>query len=37
MVAGVDFDTALETARAGTVFTTHTPVPGRHRPLPAST
>nr|WP_198423824.1 alpha-glucan family phosphorylase [Microlunatus antarcticus] len=27
VVAGVDFDTALETARAGTVFTTHTPVP----------
>ena len=27
LVAGVDFDTALETARAGTVFTTHTPVP----------
>ena len=31
----VDFDTALEMGRAGTVFTTHTPVPGRHRPLPA--
>ena len=27
IVAGVDFDTALESARAGTVFTTHTPVP----------
>ncbi|SDU89524.1 starch phosphorylase [Microlunatus sagamiharensis] len=26
-IAGVDFDTALESARAGTVFTTHTPVP----------
>ena len=25
--AGLDFDTALETRRAGTVFTTHTPVP----------
>ncbi len=25
--AGVDFDTALEAVRAGTVFTTHTPVP----------
>ena len=24
---GLDFDTALETIRAGTVFTTHTPVP----------
>jgi starch phosphorylase len=24
---GLDFDTALETSRAGTVFTTHTPVP----------
>ncbi|MFE9041562.1 alpha-glucan family phosphorylase [Streptomyces sp. NPDC007818] len=24
---GLDFDTALETVRAGTVFTTHTPVP----------
>jgi len=24
---GVDFDTALEVSRAGTVFTTHTPVP----------
>jgi starch phosphorylase len=24
---GMDFDTALETVRAGTVFTTHTPVP----------
>ena len=24
---GLDFDTALEVARAGTVFTTHTPVP----------
>src|SRR5690606_25646610 len=24
---GVDYDTALEAARAGTVFTTHTPVP----------
>jgi starch phosphorylase len=27
MDAGVDFDTALERCRAGTVFTTHTPVP----------
>ena len=27
MTAGVDFDTALEEIRAGTVFTTHTPVP----------
>ncbi len=25
--SGVDFDTALEAVRAGTVFTTHTPVP----------
>ena len=25
--AGLDFDTALERSRAGTVFTTHTPVP----------
>ncbi len=25
--AGLDFDTALEVVRAGTVFTTHTPVP----------
>ncbi|MFE6777968.1 alpha-glucan family phosphorylase [Streptomyces sp. NPDC057702] len=25
--AGADFDTALESVRAGTVFTTHTPVP----------
>ena len=25
--AGMDFDTALERSRAGTVFTTHTPVP----------
>ena len=31
---GLDFDTALEVSRAGTVFTTHTPVPGGHRPLP---
>ena len=31
----LDFDTALEVGRASTVFTTHTPVPGRHRPLPA--
>ena len=30
---GLDFDTALEVSRAGTVFTTHTPVPGRHRPV----
>ncbi len=30
---GLDFDTALEVSRAGTVFTTHTPGPGRHRPL----
>ncbi len=27
MAAGADFDTALERTRAGTVFTTHTPVP----------
>ncbi|WP_433593006.1 alpha-glucan family phosphorylase [Nocardia sp. CA-145437] len=27
MVAGMDFDTALTAVRAGTVFTTHTPVP----------
>ncbi|CAA9419089.1 MAG: Glycogen phosphorylase [uncultured Propionibacteriaceae bacterium] len=27
MDAGLDFDTALERSRAGTVFTTHTPVP----------
>ena len=27
MVRGMDFDTALEQNRAGTVFTTHTPVP----------
>jgi glycogen phosphorylase len=27
MQTGVDFDTALELTRAGTVFTTHTPVP----------
>jgi starch phosphorylase len=27
MKAGMDFDTALERCRAGTVFTTHTPVP----------
>ena len=27
MAAGLDFDTALEKCRAGTVFTTHTPVP----------
>ncbi len=27
MVEGMDFDTALERSRAGTVFTTHTPVP----------
>ncbi|HSU36718.1 MAG TPA: alpha-glucan family phosphorylase [Propionibacteriaceae bacterium] len=27
MAAGLDFDTALERNRAGTVFTTHTPVP----------
>ena len=32
---GLDFDTALEVTRAGTVFTTHTPGPGGHRPLPA--
>ena len=31
----LDFDTALEVGRASTVFTTHTPVPGRHRPVPA--
>ena len=30
---GLDFDTALEVSRAGTVFTTHTPGPGRHRPV----
>ena len=30
----LDFDTALELSRAGTVFTTHTPVPAGHRPLP---
>ena len=35
MADGLDFDTALERTRAGTVFTTHTPVPGRHRPVPA--
>ena len=34
MQNGDDFDTALERSRAGTVFTTHTPVPGRHRPVP---
>ncbi|MFT2017789.1 alpha-glucan family phosphorylase [Streptomyces sp. 796.1] len=27
MAAGADFDAALESVRAGTVFTTHTPVP----------
>ena len=27
VVAGLDFDAALEVVRAGTVFTTHTPVP----------
>ena len=27
MHTGLDFDTALELTRAGTVFTTHTPVP----------
>ncbi|MDO5500375.1 MAG: alpha-glucan family phosphorylase [Propionibacteriaceae bacterium] len=27
IVAGMDFDTAVEKARAGNVFTTHTPVP----------
>ena len=32
---GLDFDTALEVGRASTVFTTHTPVPAGHRPLPA--
>ena len=31
----VDWDTAVEMGRASTVFTTHTPVPGRHRPVPA--
>ena len=29
------FAEALQAVRAGTVFTTHTPVPGRHRPVPA--
>ena len=33
--SGLSFDEALELSRAGTVFTTHTPVPGRHRPVPA--
>ena len=32
---GQSFTEALEAARAGNIFTTHTPVPGRHRPLPA--
>ena len=32
---GLDFDEALEVVRAGTVFTTHTPGAGRHRPVPA--
>ena len=31
----LDFDTALEVTRAGTVFTTHTPGARGHRPLPA--
>ena len=32
---GLDFDAALEVSRAATVFTTHTPGAGRHRPVPA--
>ena len=35
VAAGLTFDEALEVGRAGTVFTTHTPVPGGHRPVPA--
>ena len=31
---GLTFAEALSAVRAGTVFTTHTPVPGRHRPVP---
>ena len=31
---GLDFDTALAVVRSSTVFTTHTPVPGGHRPVP---
>ena len=30
----LSFAEALQAVRAGTVFTTHTPVPGRHRPVP---
>lgn len=30
---GLDFAAALEAVRAGTLFTTHTPVPALHRPL----
>ncbi len=32
--AGLDFDTALTVVRSSTVFTTHTPVPAGHRPVP---
>ena len=32
---GLTFAEAVEAVRAGCIFTTHTPVPGRHRPLPA--
>ena len=35
LAAGLSFDEALELSRAGTVFTTHTPVPAGHRPVPA--
>lgn len=34
VAGGLDFDAALAAVRAGTVFTTHTPVPMRHRPVP---
>ena len=33
--AGCPFDAAIEAVRGGGVFTTHTPVPAGHRPLPA--
>ena len=35
--AGLGFDEAIEAVRAGTVFTTHTPVPAGHRPVPRAT
>ena len=33
---GLAYAEAIEAVRAGCIFTTHTPVPGRHRPLPAA-